>query len=190
MQHTVRFRNYSRKIVKLSYIFLTLGLLVFGISCKQTDADRNSSALPAIGERMKMAEFSMPSLTDNVMLDSKQLEGQVLLVNFFATWCPPCIQEIPVFISLQKSFKQKGFSVVAFSMDEGDPLPVKKIIGKYGINYPVLLAEPAIERSFGGVTGIPVTFLVNRKGEIVKKYLGYVEHGALEEEIEKMLHAG
>ena len=190
MQHNERFKNSSMKIVKLSYIFLTLGLLIFGMSCKQTDTNRNSSALPAIGERMKMAEFSMPSLTDEVVLDSKQLEGQVLLVNFFATWCPPCIQEIPVFVSLQNSFKQKGFSVVAFSMDEGDPLPVKKIIGKYGINYPVLMSEPAVARSFGGVTGIPVTFLVNRKGEIVKKYLGYTEHEALEEEIEKMLHAG
>ena len=177
------------KFLQWSSVFIALGLLMSAMACKQENR-RNNSALPAIGERMKMAQFRMPSLTDNAMLDSKQLEGQVLLVNFFATWCPPCIQEIPVFISLQNSFKQKGFSVVAFSMDVGDPLLVQKLIGKYGVNYPVLLTEPSIERSFGGVTGIPVSFLVNRKGEIVKKYLGYVEQGALEEEIVKMLHAG
>jgi len=190
MQDNVNLRKYPVRSIKLSYFFLAIGLLMFVMACKQTDSERNRGALPAIGERMRMVEFRMQSLTDNVVLDSQQLEGQVLLVNFFATWCPPCIQEIPIFISLQNSFKQKGFSVVAFSMDEGDPAPLKKMIEKYGINYPVLLAEPAVERGFGGVTGIPVTFLVNRKGEIVKKYLGYVEHEDLEEEIKKMLNAG
>jgi thiol-disulfide isomerase/thioredoxin len=176
--------------MRFSSIFLAIGLITFVMACKQQDSERNSNALPAIGERMHMVQFRLSSLTDNNVLDSKQLEGQVLLVNFFATWCPPCIQEIPIFISLQNSFRQKGFSVVAFSMDEGDPAPVKKVVEKYGINYPVLLAEPAVERGFGGVAGIPVSFLVNRKGEIVKKYLGYVEHGVLEEEIRKMLDAG
>jgi thiol-disulfide isomerase/thioredoxin len=171
-------------------IFLAIGLLMLVVACRQPDSESNRTGLPAIGERMRMVQFRMPSLTDNIVLDSKQLEGQVLLVNFFATWCPPCIQEIPTFISLQNSFKQKGFSVVAFSMDEGDPAPVKKVVEKYGINYPVLLVEPAVERGFGGIAGIPVSFLVNRKGEIVKKYLGYVEQGVLEEEIRKMLDAG
>ena len=103
--------------------------------------------------------------------------------------CPPCIQEIPTFIDLQKSYSVKGFSVVAFSMDEGDPAPLYKLIEKYGINYPVLLADETVTRGVGGVTGIPVTFLVNRKGEIVKKYLGYVEHDVLESEIIGMLAA-
>jgi thiol-disulfide isomerase/thioredoxin len=124
------------------------------------------------------------------MLDSRQLESQVLLVTFFATWCPPCIQEIPTFIDLQNSYKDKGFSVVAFSMDEGDPAPLHKLIDKYGINYPVLIADDVVTQGVGGVTGIPVTFLVNRKGEIVKKYLGYVGHDILEEEIKNMLAAG
>ncbi|MBE9521494.1 MAG: TlpA family protein disulfide reductase, partial [Proteobacteria bacterium] len=118
------------------------------------------------------------------------LEGQVLLVTFFATWCPPCIQEIPTFIALQDAYSSKGFSVLAFSVDEGDPAPLHRLIEKYGINYPVLLADLDIAKGFGGVSGIPVTFLVNSKGEIVKKYLGYVEHDVLEEEIEKMLADG
>ena len=79
--------------------------------------------------------------------------------------------------------------MVAFSVDEGDPAPLQRLIKKYGINYPVFWADLDITKSFGGVTGIPVTFLVNRKGEIVKKYLGYVEHDVLEEEIKTMLTA-
>ena len=176
--------------MKLKYFFVAIGLLLAVMACKQTESDTRTGLTPAIGERMQMVPFKMPSLTDKAILDSKQLEGQVLLVTFFASWCPPCIQEIPALIALQDSFKPKGFSVVAFSVDEGELAPLKKLIDKYGINYPVLLAEPFVTKSFGGVSGIPVTFLVNRKGQIVKKYLGYVSHDHLEEEIKNMLAAG
>ena len=174
----------------MKYVFVAIGLLLAVMACKQTESDTRTGLTPAIGERMQMVPFKMPSLTDKAILDSKQLEGQVLLVTFFASWCPPCIQEIPTLIALQDSFKPKGFSVVAFSVDEGELAPLKTLIDKYGINYPVLLAEPFVTKSFGGVSGIPVTFLVNRKGQIVKKYLGYVSHDHLEEEIKNMLAAG
>ena len=175
--------------MKFRYFILAMGLLAMLVACKQPESDNRGGYSPPIGGHMQMVQFRLPSLTDNTVLDSKDLEGQVLLVNFFASWCPPCIQEIPNFITLQDSFKGKGFSVVAFSVDEGDPAPLHRLIEKYGINYPVILAEPDITRGFGGVTGIPVTYLVNRKGEIVKKYLGYVGHDVLEEEIKNMLAA-
>ena len=176
--------------MKIKYLFLVLmGLLMFIAACNRPEPEGNKTALPASGEHMKMVQFRLPSITDNVVLDSKQLQGQVLLVNFFATWCPPCIEEIPTFISLQNSYKQKGFSIVAFSMDEGDPALVIKFIEKYGINYPVLRAEPEITKGFGGVIGIPVSFLVNRKGEIVKKHIGFVEHEIIEEEIKDLISA-
>lgn len=175
--------------MKFRYFFLFIVLLALLSSCKQSSDSRNGYS-PAIGEHMQMVHFKLPSLTDKAMLDSRDLDGKVLLVTFFATWCPPCIQEIPSFIELQSSYGAKGFSVLAFSVDEGDPEPLEKLIEKYSINYPVFLAEPEITKGFGGVTGIPVTFLVNRKGEIVKKYLGYVEHDVLEEEIRNILSAG
>ena len=174
--------------MKLRYFFLAIGLLMAVMACKQSEPDTRGFS-PAIGERMQMAPFKMPSLTDKTILDSKKLDGKVLLVTFFATWCPPCIQEIPSLISLQETFKSKGFSVVAFSVDEGDLAPLYNLIDKFGINYPVLLAEPEIARSFGGVSGIPATFLVNGQGEIVKKYLGYVSHDFLVEDIKSMLDA-
>ena len=176
--------------MKFRYFFLAIGMLVLLMACKQTDTDSRGGYSPAVGERLHMVQFKQLSLTDNVVLDSRQLENQVLLVTFFATWCPPCIQEIPTFIDLQKSYREKGFSVLAFSVDEGDPEPLFRLIEKFNINYPVLLADDEVTRGFGGVTGIPVTFLVNRKGEIVKKYLGYVGHDILEEEIKAMLAAG
>jgi thiol-disulfide isomerase/thioredoxin len=176
--------------MKFRYFFLVIGILVMLVACKETQSDTRGKYSPVIGEHMQMVQFKLNSLTDNTVLDSKQLEGQVLLVTFFATWCPPCIQEIPALIALQKSLKQKGFSVLAFSVDEGGPEPLQRLIEKYEINYPVLFADLNVEKGFGGVTGIPVTFLVNRKGELVQKYLGYVGHDVLEEEINNLLTEG
>ena len=174
----------------MRYFFLIIVVLVLGMACKQAEPDKRAGLTPAIGEPMQMAPFKMPSLTDKTVLDSKQLDDQVLLVTFFAFWCPPCIQEIPTLVDLQDTFESKGFSVVAFLVDEGDLARLEKLIVKYRINYPVLLADPVVTRSFGGVTGIPVTFLVNRQGEIAKKYLGYISHDILEEEIKSLLPAG
>jgi thiol-disulfide isomerase/thioredoxin len=158
--------------------------------CKQADPENRSGIYPAIGERLKMASFETVSITDKKIHSSKEYEGKVLLVTFFATWCPPCIQEIPSLIDLQQKYASGDFSVIAFSMDEGDLDPLVNLINKYKINYPIFFAEPAVTKSFGGVTGIPVTFVVNRRGEIVKKYLGYVDHDTLEEAVGDMLKAG
>jgi thiol-disulfide isomerase/thioredoxin len=136
---------------------------------------------------MKMVHFNLPSASENTMVDSKQFKGKVLLVTFFATWCPPCIQEIPSLIELQNSLGPKGFSVIGMSVDEGGVPPVKRLIDRTGINYPVLMADNETAKGFGGVTGIPVTFLVNQQGDLVKKYLGYIEHDVLEDEIKKLL---
>jgi thiol-disulfide isomerase/thioredoxin len=176
--------------MKFRYFILAIGVLFLLMACKPTESDSRGGYSPAIGERMQMVQFKLNSLTDNKVLDSKQLEGQVLLLTFFATWCPPCIQEIPSLIALQKSYSPKGFSVLAFSVEEGDPAPLHRLIEKYGINYPVLLADTNVLRGVGGVTGIPVTFLVNRKGELTKKYLGYVGYDVLEEDIKKLLAEG
>jgi len=175
--------------MKFKYLFLAMGLLVLLAACKQPETGTGDRFSPPIGKHMQMAQFKLTSLTDNTELDSSELAGQVLLVTFFATWCPPCIQEIPSFIALQEAYKTKGFSVVAFSVDEGGSEPVQNLIRKYSINYPVMLADLEVARGFGGVAGIPVSFLVNRKGEIVKKYLGYVGHDVIEEEVNKMLAA-
>ncbi len=169
-------------------LFFCLILMLFVVACED-GTDSRTGLTPRIGERMKMVHFNLPSAAENKMVESKQFEGKVLLVTFFATWCPPCIQEIPTLIDLQNSYGSKGFSVIGMSVDEGGVPPVKRLIDRTFINYPVLMADKEVARGFGGVTGIPVTFLVNRKGELVKKYLGYVEHSVLDDEIKKLISA-
>ena len=135
----------------------------------------------------KMPEFSLSSALDGNEVRSEDYAGKVMLVTFFATWCPPCRQEIPTLIKLQNDYGDKGFSVIGMSVDEKGPSVVVKMINKEKINYPVLMARGKTARDFGGVAGIPTSFLVNKQGMIVKRYPGYVPHALLEKDIKDIL---
>ncbi len=134
-----------------------------------------------------MPDFSLPSVTDGRTVSSKDFKNKVILVTFFATWCPPCRQEIPTLIELYKEYGPKGFVVIGLSVDEGGPKVVARLVEQEKINYPVLMADRATARAFGGIAGIPTSFLVNRKGHVVKKYPGYVPHGLLARDVEEIL---
>lgn len=136
----------------------------------------------------RMPSFSLASVRDGEVVDSKSFKGKVLLLTFFATWCPPCAEEIPVLVKLQDDLGEAGFSVVGLSVDQQGPAIVASFVEKRGVNYPVLLAEAQTTSDFGGVYGIPVAFLVNKSGNVVKKYTGYVGHNILEKDIRSLLN--
>ena len=135
----------------------------------------------------KMPHFALPSALDGKEIDSDQFQEKVLLITFFATWCPPCIQEIPALIDLQNEYKEKGFSIIAVSVDQGGAKSVAKLIKKTGINYPVVMADSKITRDFGGIVGIPTSFLVNKNGNVIKSYPGYVPHNILVTDIKGLM---
>lgn len=141
-------------------------------------------AMAAAGDAMP--SFSLSSALDGKTISSDDFKGKALLVTFFATWCPPCRQEIPSLIKLQNEYAAKGFSVIGMSMDDGADVVVK-LIKKEEINYPVLMAKAKTAGDFGGVIGIPTSFLVNREGEVVKRYPGYVPHDLLEKDVSSLL---
>lgn len=135
----------------------------------------------------RMPEFSLPSAMDGKDVSSRDFSGDALLITFFTTWCPPCRKEIPSLIKLQKKFEARGFSVIALSMDEKGPKVVVKLMEKESINYPVLMSDSRTEKAFGGITGIPTTFLVDREGKVMKRYPGYVPYSVLEEDVKSLL---
>jgi peroxiredoxin len=135
----------------------------------------------------RMPDFNLASVTGDGTINSSNFQGQVLLVNFFATWCPPCRQEIPSLVQLQKEFGPRGFTVIGISVDQADIKLVSKFIDKMGVNYPVAMGTTAVAKGFGGVVGIPATFLVDRKGNVMKSYSGLTEHKILAHDIKKVL---
>jgi peroxiredoxin len=134
-----------------------------------------------------MPAFSLPTAVDGSLVTSETYRGKAMLVTFFATWCPPCLQEIPALKELHAKFHRQGFAVVALSVDEGGPGAVARLVKKADINYQVLMADRTTTQKFGGVVAIPTSFLVNKNGQVVKKYPGFASHGILERDIESVL---
>jgi len=136
----------------------------------------------------KMPEFSLEGVREGKTISSTSFDGKVLLLIFFATWCPPCAEEVPVLVKLQEDYAGAGFSVVGLSVDQEGPAVVSKFMDSHNINYPVLMAEARTTMDFGGVYGIPVSFLVSKAGNVVKKYMGYVQPTILEKDIKSLLN--
>jgi len=114
--------------------------------------------------------FKLKDIEGNVR-DVKEWDGQVLMVNFWATWCPPCRKEIPAFIELQEKYKDKGFTIVGIALDEKQA--VIDFIDPMGVNYPILMAEQegiTLTKAYGNRLGVlPFTVIIDRKGNIIHR---------------------
>jgi len=144
-------------------------------------ADTTSVAAAAV----KMPGFTLPDVTSGHKVKSEAFAGKALLVTFFASWCPVCLQEIPTLVKMHGEFASQGFSVVGLAVDQGDA--VRGLIQRAGINFPVLMADLPTVENFGGVYMIPVSFLVNKSGQVVKKYPGSVPESVLVQDIRSVL---
>ena len=115
-------------------------------------------------------------------------KGKVILLNFWATWCGPCKIEIPHFVELQDKYRDQGVVFLGLSVD--DPIEkLKPFADKYQINYPILvgLGREDVQESFGPVWGIPVTYLIDRRGTICLKHQGLATKEQFERAIQAML---
>ena len=136
----------------------------------------------------QMPSFSLEDVRNGKTVDSSAFDGKVLLLTFFATWCPPCAEEVPVLNQLHEELSGSGFSVVGLSVDQQGASVVSKLVTRKDIKYPVLMAKTKTTVDFGGIYGIPVAFLVNKAGHVVKKYSGYVQHEILEKDVRSLLN--
>lgn len=131
-------------------------------------------------------DFALADVDGN-LVRSSSFNGQVVLVNFWATWCPPCLAEIPNLQALHGAYQAKGFQVIGIAIDSGGAKSVKAFVRKMGMSYPVLMGNDKVARDYGGIVGVPTTFLVDRSGAIVRKFLGEQERRVFEEAIKKVI---
>jgi peroxiredoxin len=115
-------------------------------------------------------------------------KGKVIFLNFWATWCGPCKLEIPHFVELQAKYRDKGVAFLGLSVD--DPVDkLKPFAAQYKINYPILvgLGQEAVQESFGEMVGIPVTFIIDRQGNVCRQHQGLATKEQFERVIQGLL---
>lgn len=118
---------------------------------------------------------------------SSSLLGKVTIVNFWATWCIPCILENMTFHDLMKKYRRNDFAIVGVSIDAHSPAMLQAFVEKFKMNYPLALANPGIMSGFRVSDTVPMTFVLDRDGRIVRKHVGYVKREELEKDIRPLL---
>lgn len=174
--------------MKRYLIALFLFSLIFYLSCQVSVREKTP---------IKAPDFSLEDIQGN-LVSLKDFEGKVILIDFWATWCVPCVKEMPVLQDLYDAHKDNGLEVIGISVDQQGFVVVKPFIERYGVTFTNLISteevvqsygegNPAILKLYGPLQGIPAAFFINKKGEIVQKYVGEVPKRILEAHIEKLL---
>lgn len=132
-------------------------------------------------------DFTLPTVDGNP-ISLSSFKGKVVLLDFWAIFCPPCRAEIPGFIDLYTRYKDKGVEIIGLSLDK-EPGKLKTFIAENKINYPILITSKEVQNDYGKVQAIPTTFLLDRNLNIVKKHVGFTEKATFEAEIEELLKA-
>jgi thiol-disulfide isomerase/thioredoxin len=114
-------------------------------------------------------------------------KGKVVVLDIWATWCPPCRAEIPHFIELQDEYKDKGVTVVGMSVDSTGPESVAKFAQEHKMNYPIVMADEATATAYGADQGIPLTIVIDKKGNVVARHLGLTDKEVFENDIKTAL---
>lgn len=114
-------------------------------------------------------------------------KGKVVILDFWATWCPPCRKEIPHFVELYDDYKERGLEIIGVALDKDGEKVVSLFINENGIDYTVLLGDREVSNLYGGIPYIPTTFIIDREGRIRKKYIGYRDKSVFENDIREIL---
>lgn len=139
------------------------------------------------GPRQPAPDFNLKTL-DGKTLQLSALKGKVVLLNFWATWCPPCREEIPHFKELYDQYRAKGLEIIGVALDDGGEKDVAPFARQNQINYPLVAAGgQELAQSYGGIRGIPTTFLIDKQGRIAQKYIGSRSKEVFEKEIQALL---
>jgi thiol-disulfide isomerase/thioredoxin len=138
-----------------------------------------TSARPAPAFNVRTLEGKPLRLAD--------LKNKPVILDFWATWCGPCRASMPHLSSMQSRYEKQGLSVVGMSVDDGGPQNVKKFASQLGVKFTLAMANDEILDAYGPIRSIPTTFFINRKGDIVRRVVGYIDGETMEDYVKEIL---
>ena len=163
-----------------------MGVIAFAVvSCAWYFATGRSGGIAPVVDRKVMPELVMRQLDGGEWRMSEH-RGQVVLVNYWASWCEPCWEETPGLIRLSKELGPQGLAVVGVAVDEGGTAKVQRFVEEFRVPYPVTLPESGSQMAYG-MAGVPTTILVDRMGRVAKTYSGAVRQADFKTDVSTLL---
>jgi thiol-disulfide isomerase/thioredoxin len=141
--------------------------------------------MPGETSRRKMVDFKLADLSGSAWQLSDR-RGRVVLVNFWATWCPPCREETPGLVRLYRSYRPRGVEMVGIDMDDDPAQAVPGFVRSFHIPYPVLVPDSGFDLA-NEIDSLPTTLLIDRQGRIAKVYVGAMPEAQLGADLDALL---
>jgi cytochrome c biogenesis protein CcmG/thiol:disulfide interchange protein DsbE len=154
------------------------------IFCQGTTLAQEGKTTFRNQKRQQAPDFTLPDINDNKLSLSK-FKGKIVILNFWATWCPPCKKEIPELNKIYAEYKDKGIEIIGITLDK--PEKVKEFMEKQNIDYPVVIGSREISKDYGNIVSIPTLFIIDKQGRIYKKNIGFKGGDALEKDLKELL---
>jgi len=179
-------RNYKNRLsVSFLAVFLfLLGLVLYGCTSSNEEI-RESTSSNSESEAKEAPNFSLQDQSGR-MVKLSSLQGKVVVLNFWATWCLPCIKEIPGLNELYSNYRDRGVEIVGISTDETGWKAVEPFMKEHKIDYGVVVDNGKVSEKYL-LRGLPLTVVIDRKGKIASRHPGYTDKSLLEEKIKCLL---
>ncbi len=175
--------NKSNRRKLIQYLLFAVAVLWIAFAW-QSWSDQKAGLRP-VKDRTRVADLTFPQLNGGAWRLSDH-RGQVVLINYWASWCAPCRQETPGLINLARDYRYKGLSIVGVSMDEGGKTAVESFLREFHLPYPVLMPDLALS-SAPAIDALPTTVLVDRNGRAAKSYVGAVRETVFRADVDQLL---
>lgn len=177
------------KSTLIVFYIMFVSITISGCNNKETNpdvaADKDFSNVVS-NDGKKAADFELKTL-EGKSIKLSDYQGKIVIIDFWATWCPPCRKGIPDLVELQNEYKDK-LVVIGVSLDQQNTIQeLDPFMKKYGINYPVVLGTQQVVMDYGNIQAIPTSFLVDQSGNIVDTHVGLVPKSTYSNMIDKLL---